>query len=252
MLYWRRKLVFLLIALSIGKYSSFLQSNSYSAKLHSKIRFGRILTSHLGYRSRSNSLSMSTGTSTSSATTNMNGNDNGNKLSVMFICLGNICRSPTAEAVFKSIVENNALQEKFHKIESCGTGGGNPRWYEQGGWGYHDGENADERMAMAARKRGVNLTSKSISLSKADVESYDYLIVMEEKNRMAVLEAAAYWGVEAMARDKVKLICDYSSDSFKQKYNKVPDPYYGGTEGFEIVLDLLDDACKGLLNDIIK
>merc|ERR1712146_239849 len=118
--------------------------------------------------------------------------------------------------------------------------------------GYHDGENADERMAMAARKRGVNLTSKSISLSKRDVESYDYLIVMEEKNKRAVLEAAAHWGVESLAREKVKLICDYSSTTFKQKYNKVPDPYYGGAEGFEIVLDLLDDACKGLLNTMME
>ena len=197
------------------------------------------------------SMSSSTSTSDSSSSTHPNMNTAG-KLSVMFICLGNICRSPTAEAVFKGIVENESLQEKFDKIESCGTGGGNPSWYQEGGWGYHDGENADERMAMTARKRGINLTSKSISLTKSDVESYDYLIVMEEKNKRAVLEAAAYWGIEPIARDKVKLICDYSSPTFKQKYDKVPDPYYGGTEGFETVLDLLDDACKGLLKAMVK
>lgn len=113
--------------------------------------------------------------------------------SVLFVCLGNICRSPTGEAVLKSIVAREGQEQAF-RIDSCGTGGGNSRWYEVGGWSYHEGEKADARMTKEAKKRGILLTSRARTLTQQDIEDFDYIICMEDKNRNAVLEAADAWG----------------------------------------------------------
>ncbi|KAG2431203.1 hypothetical protein HXX76_009731 [Chlamydomonas incerta] len=177
------------------------------------------------------------------------------KIGVLFVCLGNICRSPTAEAVFKAVVQRAGLAEAFD-IDSCGTGGGNPDWFTEGGWSYHEGDAADSRMTLTARKRGVLLTSRSRPLAPLDFGRFDYIVGMDAKNIRAIRTAADYWRVRPMGADTVpqsygerlSLMTAYCS-KFKGE-PEVPDPYYGGPAGFERVLDLLDDACEGLLAQI--
>lgn len=148
---------------------------------------------------------------------------------VLFVCLGNICRSPTAEAVFKGILEKESLTDRI-QVDSCGTGN------------HHEGERADPRMQEHAIKRGFNLTSIARGIRKKDFEEFDHIITMDHSN---------FNNVIALAGDdhshKVKKMTDFSQN---HRYDQVPDPYYGGPEGFELVLDLLEDACDGLLKSI--
>ncbi|GFR44260.1 hypothetical protein Agub_g5462 [Astrephomene gubernaculifera] len=184
-----------------------------------------------------------------------NGDDKRAKIGVLFVCLGNICRSPTAEAVFRSVVERAGLQAAFD-IDSCGTGGGNPDWFMEGGWSYHEGDPADSRMSMAARKRGVRLTSRSRPLQPPDFNRFQYIVGMDGANLKAIRTAADYWLVRPMGQGKVppdyatriSLMTSYCRKSKGE--TEVPDPYYGGLSGFERVLDLLEDACEGLLDTI--
>jgi protein-tyrosine phosphatase len=97
-------------------------------------------------------------------------------------CTGNICRSPTAEATFRALAERAGRAADFD-IDSCGTGGGNPSWYQTNGFSYHEGDPADRRMTAAAHKRGVTLTSVSRPLKPCDFERFQYVIAMDEKNR---------------------------------------------------------------------
>ena len=150
------------------------------------------------------------------------------KKSVLFVCLGNICRSPGAEAVFKSLVDQKGLSAEF-EIDSAGTGA------------WHAGEPADKRMQAHARKRGYNLTSIARKFNPVtDFDRFDYIIGMDDDNIREL---------KRMARNeqdlaKISKMTDYSG---RYNYSIVPDPYYGGEEGFELVLDLLEDAGEGLL-----
>ncbi|CAL5220231.1 g2207 [Coccomyxa viridis] len=177
------------------------------------------------------------------------------KVHVLFVCLGNICRSPTAEAVFRAVVERAGMQNHF-VIDSCGTGGGNPDWYKDKGWAYHEGDPSDQRMLAAAAKRGVCLTSRSRPLRPEDMTTFDYILGMDFENNATIQVAADYWlargkPVPSKYREKVQLMCRYldSTGQFKGVM-EVPDPYYGGAKGFELVLDLLEEACEGLLQHI--
>lgn len=173
-----------------------------------------------------------------------------NRIGVLAVCLGNICRSPTAEAVLKMVLKRHGLAERVF-VDSCGTGGGSPDWYKRGGWSFHEGNPADERMAMAARARDVHLTSRSRPLRPADLETFDVVLAMDESNVSEIRRAARYWGeaYAALAERKVHRVTDYCRTYAGAK--SVPDPYYGGADGFERVLDLLEDACEGLVTDLL-
>ncbi len=150
---------------------------------------------------------------------------------VLFVCLGNICRSPSAEGVFKHLVAKANLEDKIF-VDSCGTAA------------HHEGEPADSRMREHAQKRGYDLTSIARGMVKKDFEEFDYILTMDNSNFKNVLALTA-----DDQKYKVKKITDFCSN---HPHDQVPDPYYGGPEGFELVLDLLEDACQGLLNQIQK
>eukprot|EP00892_Ulva_mutabilis_P011207 jgi/Ulvmu1/8459/UM043_0039.1 len=173
------------------------------------------------------------------------------RTSVLFVCLGNICRSPTAEAVFNDVVSKAGVAQEF-SIDSCGTGGGNPEWYKDGGWSYHEGEDADPRMTKAASARGVKLTSKSRPLRPADLEEFDYIVGMDPKNILAMKVASEHWKAtgKAVPDEYEHKFLSMAAFCSKHSVESVPDPYYGGPQGFDNVLDLLDDACTGLLSHI--
>ena len=156
----------------------------------------------------------------------------GKKIKVLFVCLGNICRSPSAEAVFKHLVDEKGVSEKFF-IDSAGTSA------------WHAGEKADARMRQHAKKRGINLTSISRKFAVEDFDRFDYIIAMDRQN----LE-----DMKQLARNQSDLEKLHMMTSFSKQFNydHVPDPYYGGEEGFELVLDILEDTSQGLFQFLEK
>lgn len=155
------------------------------------------------------------------------------KTRVLFVCWGNICRSPSAEAVFTAVVKKAGLENEF-EIDSAGT------------IAAHSGEPADARMQSHAIKRGYHLTSISRKINpNIDFDRFDYIVAMDDKNMGDLL----YLTRNEADEMKLSKMTDYSS---KFNSTSVPDPYYGGAAGFELVLDLLEDACEGLLNYIQK
>ncbi|RDX76725.1 hypothetical protein CR513_43250 [Mucuna pruriens] len=159
--------------------------------------------------------------------------------SVLFVCLGNICRSPAAEGVFTDLVNKRGLYSNF-KIDSAGT------------INYHEGNEADPRMRAASKRRGIQITSISRPIKPSDFVDFDLILAMDKQNREDILEAFNRWkGRHSLPDDahkKVKLMCSYCK---KHDETEVPDPYYGGAQGFEKVLDLLEDACGSLLETIL-
>jgi protein-tyrosine phosphatase len=152
------------------------------------------------------------------------------KVKVLFVCMGNICRSPTAEGVFRSIVERQGL-EKFLVIDSAGT------------TGFHAGEAPDKRAQAAAKRRGYDLSSiRARSVHPSDFNSFDYILAMDKEN-LKNLKAV----MPSNSRAKVQLFLNYAEHTH---IREVPDPYYGGADGFESVLDLIEDASHGLLKEI--
>ena len=153
------------------------------------------------------------------------------KKKILFVCLGNICRSPAAEGVFRQLVKERGLEYAF-EIDSAGTAG------------YHAGEPADRRMQQHARKRGINLTSISRKFNPAvDFDKFDWVVAMDNENVSNLKRMAR--SPEDVA--KISKMTDFSKTG---NYTEIPDPYYGGSDGFELVLDLLEDACEGLLEKL--
>ena len=151
---------------------------------------------------------------------------------ILFVCLGNICRSPAAEGVFKQKLKERDL-EKLFVVDSAGTGG------------WHVGNLADPRMRQTALSRGIELTSRSRQIEENDLYEFDQILVMDKDNLVAV---------KSLTKDhnnhinsKIKLMLSYSKNS---QLDEVPDPYYGGQNGFDNVLDLLDNAIDGLLDSL--
>lgn len=149
--------------------------------------------------------------------------------SICFVCLGNICRSPTAEGVFLSRLRTAGLEGKL-RVDSAGTAG------------WHEGRRADPRSREAAARRGFDLPSRARKFRPEDLETHDLIVVMDAQNRSDVLDLCA----EEDARVRVRLFREF--DPLSEAEAEVPDPYHGGADGFEEVLDLCERASDGLLN----
>ncbi len=146
------------------------------------------------------------------------------------MCMGNICRSPTAHGVFQSFVTSQSLQESIG-IDSAGT------------YAYHAGEKPDPRARAAASKRGYDLNNiRARKVTPSDFLDFDYILAMDNENKRDLLDIC-----EHKHKHKIKLLLDFSK---KPKVREVPDPYYGGTNGFETVLDLIEGASQELLEYI--
>ncbi|MEI7676421.1 MAG: low molecular weight protein-tyrosine-phosphatase [Bacteroidales bacterium] len=149
---------------------------------------------------------------------------------ILFVCLGNICRSPTADGILHHLVELEGLQDII-TIDSAGTYGG------------HAGELPDSRMRQHARKRGYELTHHSRRVISADFNRFDLLIAMDDHN----FQDLTYLAPTIEGQKKIRRMTDFCST---MKTDHVPDPYYEGAAGFELVLDILEDACNGILKGI--
>lgn len=129
-------------------------------------------------------------------------------------------------------------------------------WYKKGGYSYHEGGPADERMTAAAAKRGVKLTSRSRPLQPQDLRRFQYILAMDFANKAAIEEATNYWAGQSseVSKDdlnRVSLMCSYQREERFKKFKEVPDPYWSDdARGFNQVLDLLEDSCEGLLKKI--
>jgi len=154
------------------------------------------------------------------------------KIKVLFVCLGNICRSPTAHGIFREKVEQAGMSA-IVEIESAGTSG------------WHIGEPPDKRTQAAALAKGYDLSDlKGRAFSASDFSYYDYILAMDEENlrSMQQLKPADYSG-------HLGLFLDFSG---QDAYREVPDPYYGGNQGFQTVINLVEEGCSGLLEHIRK
>ncbi|MBO5780623.1 MAG: low molecular weight phosphotyrosine protein phosphatase [Muribaculaceae bacterium] len=156
------------------------------------------------------------------------------KYKILFVCLGNICRSPAAEGVMKTIVDELGASSLFY-IDSAGTGG------------YHVGDDPDHRMRIHARRRGYELQHKCRKVSELDFDRFDLIIGMDDSNIANLRRLAPT--VEAEA--KIHRMAEYI-DLAGGFYDAVPDPYYEGSEGFELVLDLLENGCRNLANQLLN
>jgi protein-tyrosine phosphatase len=152
---------------------------------------------------------------------------------LLFVCLGNICRSPTAEGVMRHLVAEHDLEHAV-EIDSAGTGS------------WHVGHPPDERATGAARERGIELGGRARQFDVADFEAFDLILAMDRANYDELHARAPQDG----ARERVRLLREFDPDAVAAAELEVPDPYYGGPEGFDDVLDLVTRACEGLLDEV--
>lgn len=162
---------------------------------------------------------------------------------ICFVCLGNICRSPTAEGVMQALVDEAGLAGRI-EVDSAGTGA------------WHIGDPPDTRAAAEARRRGVDLTSRGRQVSPSDFFTFDLLVAMDHRNRGDLHDLAP----DPALRDKVVLLRSFDPDSVERAERHghpesdllaVPDPYYGGDSGFADVYDIVEAGCRGLLDHVV-
>ena len=154
------------------------------------------------------------------------------KQSVLFVCLGNICRSPAAEAIFLDFINKKGLHDSFI-VDSAGTGS------------WHIGKKADTRMRIAAQKRGLEILSRARQINAKDFEKFNYIVTMDNSNFENINNLKS-----------IKSLSNFSTITKIQKFRRVfeetevPDPYFGGDEGFDYVLDILEDSVNAFLESI--
>ena len=153
-----------------------------------------------------------------------------NPYKICFVCLGNICRSPTAEGIFQHLVNQRGLQSYFY-IDSAGTSA------------YHIGEPANSKSQWVANQQGVKLHSKARRFESADLEEFDLILAMDSENYSNIIRLDK----NGSNRDKIKMMRDFEP---KPDSRDVPDPYYGGMDGFQNVFDVIMRSCEGLLDEI--
>ncbi len=149
------------------------------------------------------------------------------KKSILFVCLGNICRSPMAQTIFEDLIEKKGIKNQF-EVDSAGL------------IDYHEGNTADARMISHAKRRNYEITHLSRPVKVEDFDRFDLIVAMDEQNVRGLLSLAP----NEASKKKIIRMTDYLQ---KLSAEYIPDPYYGGAEGFEHVIDLLEDACDGLL-----
>lgn len=149
---------------------------------------------------------------------------------ILFVCLGNICRSSAAEEIMRTYLKR-ASMDKEVEVDSAGM------------IAYHQGEPADARMRSHASRRGYNITHLSRPVRTCDFYDFDLILAMDDRNFDALKEKAP----DVETEKKICRMVDYCREKV---VDYVPDPYYGGAQGFENVLDILEDACKGLLDEL--
>jgi protein-tyrosine phosphatase len=151
---------------------------------------------------------------------------------ILFVCMGNICRSPSAEGVFRSVLAQRAPQLPV-EIDSAGT------------HDYHVGEPPDERAIAAARRRGIDLSALRARMVRvSDFDYYDLILAMDEQNLRELQRRAP-----PQRHERIRLLMEFVPAA---SVRAVPDPYYGGPQGFEQVLDLLEEAAEGLLGEVLS
>jgi protein-tyrosine phosphatase len=153
---------------------------------------------------------------------------------LLFVCLGNICRSPTAEGVMRSLLVAEGLADAV-EIDSAGTGD------------WHVGHAPDHRSTGSAAARGIELTGQARQVAAADFESYDLILAMDRTNHADLLALAP-----DEAHDRIRLLREFDPEAVAADELEVPDPYYGGADGFEDVLDLITRACEGLIEAEVR
>jgi protein-tyrosine phosphatase len=154
-----------------------------------------------------------------------------NQIKVLFVCMGNICRSPTAEGVFRHLIKELGTDDRF-MVDSAGT------------HAYHVGEQPDHRAQQTARSRGIDLSFiRARKFSQSDFEEFDHILAMDSDN-FGILYSACPDDL----KHKVQLFLDYAPH---QAERNVPDPYYGGQNGFEHVFDLVEEASRGFHKKVI-
>ncbi len=152
-------------------------------------------------------------------------------VSVLFVCMGNICRSPTAEGAFKRLLDESSLEISI-RADSAGT------------HAYHIGHPPDDRALSAAASRGIDISDqRARKVADTDFETFDFVLEMDETDLELLLELSP-----ADYHDRIKLFMDFAPQLGRRD---VPDPYYGGSTGFELVLDLVEEASHGLLQEIL-
>ncbi len=151
---------------------------------------------------------------------------------ILFVCLGNICRSPSAEGIMTHLIHQQQLEDEI-SCDSAGTSS------------YHIGSAPDGRMTMAAKQQGIALAGQARQFIAEDFEAFDLVVAMDRANYRDILQLDP----QGNYRHKVRQMCEFASQHSDQE---VPDPYYGGTDGFNHVIDLLLDACRGLLTYVLQ